>query len=586
MAKFWSLLLAFLLSGLPLRFDVNTDRPRYLITEGIHEPDECVPRSYGVFIVETDRAIYRIEKYDQVWDWTVARSEAIAVALRLDYTFDTIANYCGDSGDKKTRVEVLSMANDDPLLERPYVTRDTAVLTFQHIRNTDYVEALTRAYLSAYPTWVAFGIAGVVNGNLLDESFLVDYFLMEDTELLRLSGIRFSEEICGAYEVAVAKGVATSLIRFIKKQCYYNTLLEVIQTGDIGAIKQAWLESIGTDLPYQFAEEETWHSARLFQNAWVPMLIEIEDLLFEFHVGDGYWKNDQTAEPIKSADALERMVAISAATQKNVQNVLKDVPGADLNKGTIQYIVDPYLLSRAQTSPLNKNIYPYVLDAFAYLPNTVEPFADDLERGTLPYAVANGLSHIYLNTSPDWYQQGQWLQRGVAAYIAMTLPRMGNFSQNLDSAYEALLAAASGEYPAIDGFVPDGVAGYYDMIVDCYLEMGGSLADASAFDPILYTNAAAYARMRDMESAQTWDDFQILQGKPTDASRASIPPDEMITSFVCYLIDEASLRELIGVLKSDAWEAVYGRTYDRLFDDWKASLPYVMATKNDWMGIR
>jgi len=236
------------------------------------------------------------------------------------------------------------------------------------------------------------------------------------------------------------------------------------------------------------------------------------------------------------------------------------------------------------------------LDAL-YRQREVFSRSNDLERGTLAYVVANQLTHIYLNTITLHPQQAddemdQWLapemilERGIATYVAMTLPREGNFAQNLDSAYETLKAAVWGEYPTIHEVDEATVSRYFDTIMGCYLAMGGSLAEASTFDPVLYTKAAAYATMREMDAASTWADFQIRRGELAgEMPEQSVPANELVTSFVCFLIEQASLPELLGALRSDEWETAYERTYDQLFDEWKTSLPYVMAAKNDWVGV-
>lgn len=600
MAKFWSLLLAFILSGLPLRFDGNVKTPYYHLSEGFHAQDDCVPRSYDVWIVETDHAIYQIEKYDQAWDWAVARSEAVEIALRLENTLGIIVTYCGSEFREKVQVEIISMDPSDPLLEKPYVTRDKAVLTFQHIRKANYTEALSRVYLHDMPPWVAFGVTGVIDGDILDESFLADYFSLSDTDLLRLTSVRFSEAICGNYDVVVAKGVATSLVRFIKKQCYFNTLLEVVRNGNLSAIKQAWLQSIGVSLPYDYADEIFWEDVQFFRNAWAPLLIEKGDACFEICMGAEYptiEKNQQPSESkLETADDFERMIVISATTQKNIQETLKTVVSEDRLKieGGTLYLVDPYSFS-IYTDTVNGKAFPYVSNAYAYLPRTLDPCSDDLGKGTLAYVIANQLAHIYLDTQ-QWDVDEQWLQRGIAVYIAMTLPRGGDWQQNLDAAYAALLAVSNGEYPEMEA-PKETVSQYYDTVLNCYLEMGGTLADASAFDPVIYANAAAYATMQEMTYDDTWDRLGIYQESTQDnlaedspaqrLSTESMLPDELITSFVCYLVQKASLSELISTLMSeDGWETVYEKTYSQLFDDWKASLPYVLAVKNDWREIQ
>jgi hypothetical protein len=313
------------------------------------------------------------------------------------------------------------------------------------------------------------------------------------------------------------------------------------------------------------------------------MLIEVGEACFEIDVEKEYWllQYDQSFEGVpRSANDFERAVAVSAMMQWNVLDALEAIlPDNLLERGTIFYLLDPLSVPEAPPGLLGGNIYPYGSHAISNSPRTVTLCLVDLGQGTLPFAVARESAQLYLGKGPQWYLEGQWLQQGVANYVAMTLPRIGDFSQGLDSAYETLAAAFSGEYPKVDGADKESIAHYYDMIIHCYLQMGGSLAEASVFDPVLYTNAAAYATMREMESYQIWENFQILQGEGDYYS----PPDELITSFVCYLIEKASLPELAGVLASGEWEAAYGRTYDRLFSDWKASLPYIMGAKSEWV---
>ena len=601
MAKLWSLLLAFLLAGLPLGFTV--DRPSFQVTAGFHEKDDCVPRSYAFWNVTTDRAVYRVEQYDQLWDWRVARSEAVDIALILEHTLQTIDEYCGGKRGEKLLVDVISVQSDDPLYDIPFVTHDTVVLTFQHIRHASYVEAIARAYLSETCSWVAFGVAGVINGDILDESYLADYLSREGTGLLRLSGIRFSMEICDQYDVGIAKGVATSLVRFIKIHCPDDSLLDVVRGSDIGVIKRAWLESIGVNLPYRDDDEMIWNKTRLIRSAAIPHLIEIGDSLFEIQVEKGHWllQYDQSYEgSLKTADDFERVIAISAIMQAKVKDALRTIlPEDQLAMGTIHYPLTPLLFAGEPVDMPNANVYPSVAAEYLTRPVEVFQYANDLERGTLAYVVADQLAHMYLDAavSPsmpeaDMEQRRSLsrdilLERGVAAYVAMTLPRSGGFSQNLDSAYVALQAAVLGKYPVISGVPKDAVSRYYETVIGCYLAMGGSLANASTFDPVLYTDAAAFATMREMDAAQTWEDFHIQKGAQVGMTpEQSTPACELVTSFVCFLMKEASLPELIGVLRSDEWEAVYDRTYEQLFGEWKESLPYIMAAKSDWMGVQ
>lgn len=564
MGKVWPLLLALFVSGLALSLgDASLPSDQFVVTDGVHQTDAYVRRMYDTWNIETKLAIYSIEKYDFSWDWKVSKKEAVEVANILDAMLQTIASYSGTPYGEKVQVAVVSMDAADASLEFPYAVGNTAFLTFQHIREGNYVEALSRAYLHAFPPWLAIGVSNVITGDILSDGELADYFtLVGSTDLLRLTGVRFYEAICGEYDVAIARGAATSLVRYIKRQCVDNTLLQAVEAADIGEVKRAWLDAIGVTIPYAYEYEIFWNDIVFYRNALYNIIMEHRELRFHINWNAG---DIQISHMFLNADALEQLMITSTGTLMKTKGVLaqnaKDPAG-------LSSIVD------AVTFVINEDLYDYflresqdgdglldVVDAVNAASREVRITPQGLVPSQTAYVAAHGVMHIFMPAD------AQWLQEGLANYIAMTLPREQGAYQNLDSVYDMLCAAKERSGGGAQPDVYTQAMRNADAVLACYENNGGSLASREAFDPVLYTHAAAFC-IAAAPSSPGDENFSIGE-QQWNASATR----DAYTSFVCFLVDKYSLRDVMEVAQSyERLEEVFGKRFDALMDEWKAML--------------
>lgn len=564
MGKVWPLLVALFLSGLAMSLeDAAPGSQRYQIMQGKHERDAYVQRDYATWNIETDLAVYTIEQYDFTWKWQVKKSEAIKVTEKIDAQLAQMTSYCGPI-DEKIQVHVVSMNIADISLRDAYAAGDTVYLTFEHIRLENYLEALARTYLHQYPPWIAYGVAGVIAGDFLSEAYIADYFhYVDNTDLLRLTGVRFCRAICGEYDVAVAKGIASSLVRYLKKQSVDDTLLSVLHTSDIVEAKRAWLEDIGVEMPYAYAYEAFWDGIDFSQSALYNMVMDSTDLRFAINWNMGHVQPKEGYRAF-NASALEQLVITSTMALQQTKGVIsKNVTKAQQTElqEPVTFVIDERLFDQyaQQMTKVNKALLEVVdvvspVDREVWLtPQSIDP----LQTG---YAIAHEIVHVFLP------EEHLWLREGLASYIAMTLPRCDVPYQNLDGLYEMLYTLQQGEAVSLDAedeqMMHDLVA-----VVACYEKNGGSLASKTTFNPVLYTHAAAIT----ITPAQVSPDdaaFSIGErewhGSITHAS---------YTSFVSYLVQKYTLKNVIKVAVSyDRLEKVFGKPLDALQADWMKSL--------------
>lgn len=565
MGKVWPLLIALFVSSLALSLDDATSTSRrYQVTQGQHQRDAYVQRDYSTWNIETELAVYTIEQYDFTWKWYVKKSEAIKVTEKIDAQLAQMVSYCGPTSGK-IQVHVVSMDIANISLNDAYAADDAVYLSFEHIRIGNYIEALARAYLHNYPPWVAYGVANVITGDFLSESYIADYFTyVGNTDVLRLTGVRFCRAICGEYDVAVAKGIATSLVRYLKMQNIDETLLPILHAVDITDTKQAWLDTIGVTIPYTYDYEAFWDGIAFARNAAYNMVMEKSDLCFTINWNAGRVQPKDGYRAF-NADALEQLMITSTMALQQTKGVIsQNVSKADQLGilDPISFIVDERLFDQYAQQMTNTNIALLeVVDVVNPGDREVWLTPQGIDPTQTAYVIAHEVAHVFLP------EEHLWLREGLASYIAMTLPRSDLPYQNLDGLYEALCEVKQlGESASFEG---DDAQMMYDLAaaLACYEKNGGSLASKTTFNPILYAHAAAYA-IEPKQVSPDDEDFVLgekeWRGSITHAS---------YTSFVSFLVEKHGLKNVIKVaLSYNQLERVFGKSLDALQADWMKSL--------------
>ncbi|MDD3970821.1 MAG: hypothetical protein PHY13_01225 [Clostridia bacterium] len=506
------------------------------IYEAKHQRDEISSRIFSVYKMETEKAVYEIEKMEGidsikaeeiVNDIENLVKKIIAYNEELYITKPTIivTQY-----DIKTGVE----------FEVAYCINSTVVVNFDMLESYDLTYCIVEAMSSIDDHWLLHGITGSVLEITIDQNQLQTYYSNPDNlNTLDFFGMRFMYEFNGE-ESAYAKHTAIALYKYIKDKNGFNSIVSFnpqIQIKVTKDMKNEWLESIGVNNIYDSMYDGLFNGYRF--NKKGDFDITIISSFAEYNI---VMQEDERFL-LSSIDNVELFLYKNLMGVKELKERLSASKYYDKLKTDelIVYEINESLLWGGGQTPMESGVVELnsIGIEFFHIHETVHSIFHNHDQPTSLFT---------------------YLQEGLACYLSSTATSFYTYFTNPVSKepyYEEhnIISLLHENNANGQTFVKlyDNSQVLEQNLLDYYLSHGGKIGSLEDFNLSLYADAMSYA---------------ILKAYEGNLNNVNLYP--IYESYVTYLVNTYSLDHVIGAnIDVGKFEEIFGKSNEIIFSEWK-----------------